>query len=103
MYQELASVIAFEDWADVFANVMPLPPGPTDMPTVIPLANKPAPSFEVWRSSYPMGLVILVDGAQQSGPPADLPLVWVDGDDYDAQIGPGSNNPNGVVILFRGK
>lgn len=103
MSQNWASVIPFEDWADGFANVMPWPPGPTDMPTVIPLVNKPAPSFEVYRSSYPMGLVILASGAQQTGPPADLPLVWVDGDDYDAQIGQGSNNPNGVVILFRGK
>jgi hypothetical protein len=103
MSQDWASVIPFEDWSPGFANVMPMPPGPTDMPTVIPLMDTQNTNFPVERNQYPMGLVVLVKDDPPAGPPADLPLVWVDDDFHNAEIGQGSNNPNGVVILFRGK
>ncbi len=97
-----ASVIPFEDWNDGYANVMPMPPGPTDMPTVVPLENRPAGNHQITRLDYPLGLVILVTGSPPNGTPAYLTLVWEDGQSVSVGTGSGSNS-NGVVVLFRGQ
>lgn len=102
MPQDEASVIPFQDWINGYANVLPLPPGPTDMPTVIPLENRPVGNHQITRMQYPLGLVILVQGSPPNGPPAELPLEWVDGNSTNVDIGSGSNS-NGVVVLFRGQ
>lgn len=103
MSQDWASVIPFLDWAPGYANVLPMPPGPTDMPTVIPQEIETTPSVTVIRSDHPMGKVAIHQDHALGTPSAELPLIWVTGPSSNPiDIGPGTSRPNGVVVLFRG-
>jgi hypothetical protein len=76
------------------------PPRPSN-PIIIPLLNVEQGQHTIKRVDFPIGVVLIPQGYEPTGPSAVLPLEYVTGDQYPAQLGKDSANPNGVVILFK--
>ena len=99
MVQDKAATIPDIPWVNGNADVIPLPG--SKVTEDVPLENVPQGSETVFKSVYPKGKV-LIPPSQPGGSYAILPLVISYGNQETVNVG-SSQNPNGVVILFKSK
>ncbi|MFQ5883924.1 MAG: hypothetical protein ACE5IO_02355 [Thermoplasmata archaeon] len=103
MPQEEAGVIPFQPWiVDGWAEVTQLPPS-MGYSNILPLENEPTGQMTVSQMDFPAGVVVIPPSTQLAGSdPATLPLQSTSKKDIRIDNG-GSQNPNGVVVLFTSK
>ncbi|MCK4444135.1 MAG: hypothetical protein KAW09_06300 [Thermoplasmata archaeon] len=104
MTNKQAWVTPLQGWPeDGLANVLELkyPPDPVNQPVMTPLDNTDKQDQTVKKSEHPIGLVLIPNGNEPGELPSVLPLINVLENQKEVQIGSGTDNPNGVVVLFK--
>ncbi len=96
MPQNKAAAIPENPWFDGNADVILLP---GDAVETLPLVNVSPGEKMIKKSDYPQG-VVLVPPTSHPKNYAILPLETCEKNEETVEVG-GTNNPNGVVVLFK--